>query len=125
MNVIEFRLCDEDRARLDDIICGLAALLRRGGEMSDAAAPEIPVEGDAQFQLVATPTPFDEAPAPDPEPPAKIIPLPEFQKAIVTKCAVSPAMKAGVQALVHKYADSVSAIPEAKRAEVLAELDKL
>lgn len=128
MNVIEFRLCDEDRARLDDIIAGLAALVPSGA-MSEAAVATAaalkghPAEGDAQFALVDTPTPFDEPPAPAPE--AKPIPLPEFQKAIVTRCAESPAVKANVQALVHKYAPSVSEIPEAKRAEVLAELAKL
>ena len=135
MNVIEFRLCDEDRARLDDIICGLAALLGGSGAMSDAAvamaaqknepapAPVLPVEGDAQFGLVDTPTPFDETPEPAPE--AKPVSKAEFQKAIVLRCAESAATKAKVQDLVHKYAASVSAIPEEKRAEVLAELAKL
>lgn len=135
MNVIEFRLCDEDRARLDDIICGLAALLGRGGVMSEAAeavaakkegavpALELPLEGDAQFAPVDVPTPFDEDPAPAPE--AKPVSKAEFQKAIVLRCAESPAMKGKVQELVHKYAASVSAIPEEKRAEVMAALAKL
>ena len=53
------------------------------------------------------------------------ISLGEFQKAIVTRCAESVATKEKVQALVHKYAASVSAIPEDKRREVLAALDKI
>ena len=134
MNVIEFRLCDEDRARLDDIIAGLAALVPPGA-MSDAATavlevktgkvpPLLPLEGDAHLQPVDPPAPAPD-PAPAPAPEVKPVPLPEFQKAIVTRCAESPAMKAKVQALVHKYAESVSAIPEGKRAAVLAELAAL
>ena len=61
----------------------------------------------------------------EPAPEVKAVSLGEFQKAIVTRCAESPVMKAKVQALVHRYAASVSAIPEDKRSEVLAELAKL
>lgn len=125
MNVIEFRLCDEDRARLDDIIKGLAALVP-SGTMSDAAeataglAAEHPA--DAPITHLDPPAPATD---PDPAPEEKPISLAEFQKAFTLRCAESPATKAKVRDLIHKYAESVSAIPENKRAEALAELAKL
>ena len=119
MNKIVFELCAEDRARLDEIIAGLAKV---------AAAAEHPADAPTTHlePPVAAPAASQPEPAPvEPAPEVKPISLGEFQKAIVTRCAVSAAMKAKVQALVHKYAPSVSEIPEAKRAEVLAELAKL
>ena len=119
MNVIEFRLCDEDRARLDEIIKGLAALVPSGATPGTAApAADLAAEHPAD-----APTTHLEPPAPVPE--VKPISKAEFQKAIVLRCAESAETKQKVQALVHKYAESVSAIPENKRAEVLAELAKL
>jgi hypothetical protein len=126
MNVIEFRLCPEDRARLDDIIRGLAALVP-AGTMSDAAEA-LTHPADAPTAHLEPPTDLPApAPAPDPVPaPAqKPISKGEFQKAIVTRCAESADTKKKVQALIHSYADSVSAIPEEKRAEVLAALAKI
>jgi len=124
MNRIVFELCAEDRARLDDIIAGLAKVA------AAAAAEAAPLIGEATAMLAAAaehpadaPTTHLEPPAPAPE--VKPVPLGEFQKAIVTRCAESPAMKAKVQALVHKYAPSVSEIPEDKRPEVLAALKNL
>lgn len=169
MNIIEFRLCDEDRSRLDRIATaleGLAlqkqtasdnALIEASGvldqpplppAMMDAAfdrfqqkqaqqeriqaaakAAGFPVEGTAHLEPivaapaapVSEPAPVEPAPAPEVKP----VSLGEFQKAIVTRCAESPVMKAKVQALVHRFAASVSTIPEDKRPEVLAELANL
>lgn len=122
MNVIEFRLCAEDRARLDDIIAGLAALVP-SGTMSDAAealtAPVLPPE---ESHPADAPVAHLDPPA---APAAKPISLAEFQKEFTTRAAESAAMKAKVRELIHKYADSVSAIPEDKRTAVLAELAAL
>lgn len=69
--------------------------------------------------------PADPPADPPAEAAAEIIPLPDFQSAIAKKCAEAPAMKAAVRQLVNQYAPSVSEIPEAKRAEVMAALAKL
>ena len=123
MNVIEFKLCAEDRARLDDIIAGLAALVP--GAMSDAAVAtlevkqvELPVEGAAHLEPPADPEPA-------PVPAVKPVSLAEFQKAITLRCAESAKTKEAVRALVNQYATSVSDIPEDKRPEVLAKLAEI
>lgn len=143
MNIIEFRLCDEDRARLDRIITALEGQaprfvagvdLAKGPDFTAELKSEevcigLPVEGAAHLEPpvaapaapIADPAPVEPAPTPEVKP----VSLGEFQKAIVTRCAESPVMKAKVQALVHRYAASVSTIPEDKRSEVLAELANL
>lgn len=147
MNTIEFRLCNEDRARLDRIIAALEGLTpapapaefqtRYMGKWNIPAEPaeEHPADAPtthleptvaAPDAPVAEPAPVEPAPVePAPTPEVKSISKSEFQKAIVSRCAESPVMKAKVQALVHRYATSVSAIPEDKRSEVLAELAAL
>ena len=125
MNVIEFKLCAEDRQRLDEIIA-FTGMIAAG--MKSRAAAEHPADASTAHLEPPVAAPAASQPEPaavDPAPEVKPIPLGEFQKAIVTRCAESAAMKAKVQALVHKYAPSVSEIPEDKRAEVLAELAKL
>jgi len=123
MNVIEFKLCAEDRKRLDEII-GFAGMIAAG--MQSQAAEHPADAPTTHLEPPAAPAAIQPEPAPvEPAPEVKPVSLGEFQKAIVTRCAASTAMKAKVQALVHKYAPSVSEIPEDKRAEVLAELDKL
>lgn len=126
MNVIEFKLCAEDRQRLDEII-GFVGMIAAGMQSRSAAAEHPADAPTAHLEpLAAAPAASQPEPVPvEPAPEVKPIPLGEFQKAIVTRCAASAAMKAKVQELVHKYAPSVSEIPEDKRAEVLAELAKL
>lgn len=129
MNKIVFELCPEDRARLDSIITGLARIV------GAAAAEAVPLVAEAAAIIApaAWTHPIDApvehfdppAPAADPEPEVPVVSLGEFQKAIVVRCAASPEMKKKVQALVKKYAASVSAVPEEKRAEVLAALAEL
>lgn len=138
MNKIVIELAAEDRKRIDELIA-FAGLI--AGELKSAAPGPVLMNG-AAFRAAAehpadAPTTHLEPPvaAPaasipqpatvEPTPEVKPVSLGEFQKAIVTRCAESPAMKAKVQALVRKYADSVSNIPEGKRSEVLAELAKL
>lgn len=119
MNTICFELCKEDRARLDAII---SVLDRLASAPASAPVPvAVPTETVAEEPKPADPVapPFDVDPAPDP------VSLADFQKAVTTRCAESPAVKKAVKALVNKYADSISAIPEDKRSEVLAELAKI
>lgn len=126
MNVIEFKLCAEDRQRLDEIIA-FAGMIAAG--MKSRAAAEHPADAPTTHlepPVAAAPAALQPEPATVvPAPEVKPVSLGEFQKAIVTRCAEAPAMKAKVQALVHKYAPSVSEIPEDKRSEVLAALANL
>lgn len=125
MNVIEFKLCAEDRQRLDEIIA-FTGMIAAG--MKSRAAAEHPADASTAHlePPVAAPAACQPEPAAvEPAPEVKPVSLGEFQKAIVTRCAESAAMKAKVQALVHKYAPSVSEIPEGKRSEVLAALSDL
>lgn len=125
MNVIEFKLCAEDRQRLDAIIA-FAGMIAAG--MKSRAAAEHPADASVAHLEPPVAAPAASQPDPaavEPAPEVKPVSLGEFQKAIVTRCAESAAMKAKVQALVHKYAPSVSEIPEGKRSEVLAALADL
>ena len=117
---ITLQLCEDDRKRIDELIAFAGQIVR---EMKSTRGARDFLE--KQLQLPAdVPPPFD-PPAPAPVPEAKPVSLGEFQKAIVTRCAESAATKQKVQALVHKYADSVSNIPEDKRSEVLAALTQI
>lgn len=116
MNEIVIRLSDKDRAVLD-ALTGAVSLLASVLGSAQPAPADAPV---SHFEPPApAPDPVAAAPAPAP------VSLGEFQKALVTRCAEGPAVKQKVQALVHKYAESVSAIPEDKRPEVLAALAKI
>lgn len=131
MNKIVIEFCAEDRQRIDELIA-VAGLI--AGEMKSSNASALTTTPGpapaAEHPADAATTHFDPpAPAPDPVTEVPWAPAPvslgEFQKAIVTRCAESAATKQKVQALVHKYAASVSNIPEDKRSEVLAALAKI
>ena len=119
MNRIVIELCAEDRSRLDAITAALR-------ELSVAPVVAAPAPAVEEHPIDAPVTHFEAPTEPlAPAPEVKPVSLGEFQKAIVTRCAESAAMKSKAQALVHQYARSVSEIPEGQRAEVLAELAKL
>lgn len=71
--------------------------------------------------------PVEEIPAEPaaPAPEVKPVSLAEFQKAVTMACAKGPAQKAAAKEIINKYAASVSAVPEDKRAEAMAELAKI
>lgn len=138
MNKFVIELSKEDRALLEGLTGAVTLLASVLGAalpgpsraaiidkvVEDSVAPlacEHPADAPVSHFDPPTPAPDPVAAAPAPAP----IPLGEFQKAIVTRCAESAATKEKVQALVNKYAESVSTIPEDKRAEVLAELAKI
>lgn len=122
MNKIVIEFCAEDRQRIDELIA-FAGLIASEMKSRPAAVPGEILQFAPDDHPADAPTTHLEPPAPAPE--VKPVSLGEFQKAIVTRCAESAAMKAKVQTLVHKYAPSVSEIPEGKRSEVLAELANL
>lgn len=135
MNRIVIELAPEDRQRLDNLFYNLAVLVERLPIPAPPADPNPAVNAvfaaafAAEHPADVATAPFD-PPAPAPVPVA-VAPAPapislgEFQKAIVTRCAESTATKEKVQALINQYAESVSAIPEAKRPEVLAALSQI
>lgn len=127
MNQITIRLSDEDRALLEGL-GGSVSLL--ASVLDNMQPPTIQTEILAGVHPADAPVSHLEPPAPAPDPIAAApapapVSLGEFQKALVTRCAESTDVKAKVQALVHKYAESVSAIPEDKRPEVLAALAQI
>lgn len=123
MNEIVIRFSDEDRALLGLI----AGNLERVADLLAPVKMSSPDLRPAVEHPVDAPTTHFEIPAPAPDPvaaapaPAKVS-LGELQAALSTRCAESPETRAKVQALIHKYAECVSAIPEEKRPEVLAGL---
>ena len=126
MNTITIELCKEDRQRLDEVIAFLGSIY---GELKIRPATQAP----AIEHPIDSPTthlePTEETPAPVIEEPAapkvKPVPFAEFQKAVTIVCAKGPKQKAAAKEIINKYATSVSAVPEEKRAEVMAELAKI
>ena len=146
MNQIEIltRLSDSDRKLIEDLTGAVALLASVIGSMQPAPVrqeiiaaaigPSMTQAEDGTVKLVPAAHPADaptahlEPPAPASDPVAAApapVSLGDFQKALVTRCAESAETKAKVQALVHRYAESVSAIPEDKRPEVLAALAQI
>lgn len=130
MNEIVIRLSDADRKCIDDLTGAVTLLASILGSMQPPAVQKEIIEKATASVVehpVDTPVTHFDPPAPAPDPVAAApapapVSLGEFQKALVTRCAESADVKQKVQALVHRYADSVSAIPEDKRPEVLAAL---
>ena len=125
MNTITIELCKEDRQRLDEIIASLGMIVA-GQKSEPAPAPvaEHPIDSPtAHLEPVEeTPAPIIEEPA---APEVKPVSLAEFQKAVTQAVAKGPKQKEAAKGIINKYAASVSAVPEEKRAEVMAELAKI
>lgn len=130
---VKVELSAEDRTRLDNILTELKSLVT-GGPVQEldltatlaAALPaeEHPIDAPVtHFETPAEPVPTEPTPAPAEE--VKPVSLAEFQKAVTLVCAKGTEQKKAAKAVINKYAPSVSAVPEDKRAEVMAELAKL
>ena len=130
MNRIVIEFSPEDRKRLDELIAGVSLLAGvMGSALPKEARAEVIASATETHPIDAPTAHFDPpAPAQDPiaaAPAPAPVSLGEFQKALVTRCAEGPDVKQKVQALVHRYAGSVSEIPEDKRPEVLAALAEI
>ena len=143
MNTINvtIQLCEEDRKRIDELIAFSGLLVGEVRSYRDAlkfqAPAQVPLVVEAQPKVTEftvadenpDPTPVVETPAQEPVaepvPEVKPVSLAEFQKAVTIAVSKSPAAKAAAREIIHKYASSVSAVPENKRAEVIAELSKI
>lgn len=130
MNHITIELCKEDRQRLDEVIAFLGLI---AGEMKNQPATKAPVidhpaeASTAHLEIpVADSAPAEPEPAPvEPAPTVKVIPFAEFQAAVTRVVAKGPEQKKAAREIISKYGGSVSAVPEDKRAEAMAELAKI
>lgn len=134
MNCITIEFCAEDRARIDRLV---AALERQCSACAEGIAPLLGLKAEApdpvQQKLADVVAQISDPIKAEPEtapvevapPPAPVVSLAEFQKALTLKCAESEETKAKVRALLHEYAEAASKVPEDKRAEVLDRLAKL
>lgn len=126
-NCIEFRLCDEDRARLDKIIEGLGNMRPNCANCVDSA---LAVMSENLKAVQESEHPVDAvAPHADPEPAAEPE-LPQFTKADVLAkvqqlAAPNNPKREQAKAIVKTYGAKVSDIPEDKYAEVMAKLAEL
>lgn len=123
MNHITIELCKEDRQRLDEVIAFLGLI---AGELKNQPAPKAPeidhpVEGAAHLEPVEKIPAEPAAPAPE----VKIVPFAEFQAAVTRVVAKGPDQKEAAREIISKYGGSVSAVPEDKRAEAMAELARI
>ena len=129
MNSIEIRLSDADRKCIDGLTGAVSLLASVLGSVQPAPVRQEIVENVtaafASDHPADAPVSHFEPPAPASDPAPAPVTLGEFQKALAARCADSDAVKAQVQALIRKYAECVSAIPENKRPEVLAALSQI
>lgn len=128
-------LCAEDRKRIDELIAAALLIVGTLKDAPAAAAPQLPhtIEQaeDGTVKLVKNDHPADaptthlEPPAAEPAPEVTPVSLAEFQKAVTQVAAKGSKQKAAVKEIINKYAASVSAVPEDKRAEAMAALAKI
>lgn len=134
MNTIKIttEFSPEDRKLLESLTGAVSLLASVLGSFQPQEVRQEIIQ-EATEHPITEPTahlePVEETPAPVIEEPAapevKIIPFPEFQKVVTQVVAKGPKQKAAAKEIINKYAASVSAVPEEKRAEVMAELAKI
>ena len=127
---ITTEMCPADRRLLEELMGSITLLASVLGNMQPAEVQQKIIQEAIGNDLPTVPAdaPADEpaeAPAPDPAPEVKPVSLAEFQKAVTIVCAKGPDQKAAAKEIINKYAASVSAVPEDKRAEAMAELAKI
>ena len=133
MNTITIELTKTDRKLLEDLTGAVTLLASVLGSMQpDQVRQQIIQEATGSDHPAEASTahlePVEETPAPvieDPTPEVKPVSYAEFQKAVTQAVAKGPEQKAAAKEIINKYAASVSAVPEDKRAEVMAELAKI
>lgn len=141
MSNITIEWSKKDRELLEGLTGSITLLASVLGNMQPAAVQQQIIRevtgsdhpADApttHLEPVDTPTPAAE-PAPaepvadEPTPEATPVSFAEFQKAVTQAVAKGAKQKAAAKEIINKYAASVSAVPEDKRAEVMAELAKI
>lgn len=89
-------------------------------KVTETLAPVEETPPPAADPVEETPTPVAET-----TPEVKPVSLAEFQKAVTLAVSKGADAKKAAKDIINKYAASVSAVPEDKRAEVMAELAKI
>lgn len=149
MSNITIELSKEDRKVLESLTDAVSLLASVLGSMQpgqvqqtivqEATEIEHPADTSTKHlepQVAETNSPADENPAVEPvveaepvpnepTPEVKVIPFPEFQAAVTRVVAKGTKQKAAAREIINKYGGSVSAVPEDKRAEAMAELAKI
>ena len=129
MNTINIKIefNNEDRQILEGLTGAITLLASVMGnaqpqEVQERIIAEATKDGlvKAESPAPAIEEPKEETPAPVAAP--IIISLAEFQKAITLAVSKGAEAKKAVKDIINKYAPSVSAVPEDKRADVIAEL---
>lgn len=98
---------------------------------TNSAADENPATAPIiEEPVVETPAPVEETvaeptPVAETTPEVKPVSLAEFQKAVTLAVSKGPEAKQAVKTIINKYAASVSAVPEDKRADIITELSKI
>lgn len=134
MNTITLtlQLCEEDRARLDNIaqelrvISDTTELIRLGfveGKTLTALPAVAAEQPEPQAEELPGQMSFDDAPEPEIEANKPPVSLADIQKKVVGLSTAGK--KAEVKAVIQAYAPKVSAIPEDKLAEVMEKLTEL
>ena len=131
MNTINIttELSKEDRKLLEELLGAVTLLasvigstLPKETVLGVIEEATEPVKTDTPAENTPEPaTPVEEAPAATPI----VISLAEFQKAVTLAVSKGSEAKKAVKEIINKYAASVSAVPEDKRAAVVAELAKI
>lgn len=133
---ITVEMSKEDRLLVEGLMGSITNLVTTIGNMQPPAVQqqiiaEIRKDGVVREPVdVPAPAPAAEPaavePVPtEPAPEVKPVSLAEFQKAVTQAVAKGAKQKAAAKEIINKYAASVSAVPEEKRAEVMAELAKI
>ena len=123
MNKITIELSKEDRKLLEDLMGSVSLLASVIGSAQSTEVQKQIIEDVTEIPAPAA-DPVVETPAPVAEsaPEVKPVSLAEFQKAVTLAVSKGVEAKKAAKAIINKYAASVSAVPEDKRAEVMAEL---
>lgn len=124
MNQITIELCQEDRARLDRILDALEKrpACDRCVESAVRLATNAPQEAADAPVPAATPEPAQDIPA---EQPAAVETPTVAQLQKKVSQVIAAGMKADAKAVIKSYADSISDVPEDKRAEAIEQLERL
>ena len=128
MNRITIEFSKEDRKLLEDLRGSVAMLTSVIGSTPPTEVQEkIIAEATEIPAIVADPVEETPAPVAEPAPEVKpiIISLSEFQKAVTLAVSKGAEAKKAAKEIINKYAASVSAVPEEKRADVMAELAEI
>ena len=131
-NTITIELSKQDRELLEGLMGSVTLLASVIGnaqpkEVQEKVTAEVLEPAIKMPEEIPAADPVEETPAPVAEKTEEVKPvsLAEFQKAVTLAVSKGAEAKKAAKEIINKYAASVSAVPEDKRAEVMAELEKL